>query len=594
MKKVESPFQEAKQLLHPIKERPNLDPSPEFLDNLHKQIVQKNIKKRPTFRPYPLLAIASLILIVTVVILSTQTQEQLATEKEGTFTIAETSQIELIDTFVYGESEGKVGLKFLGERHTLPVNVASFDVQNGVIYILDEARNQILIRKGDTTTSFPIQTYLVDLEDSLEDILVTDNGDIYVLSTIESLVYQYDVDGVLVASFDYSDLDMFHADSLHEFANGDIVLSQNQEEFVNLDTMSLIADEELPYRFETVNRTENKLFINNEKKDLELTISADLGIGSRSVLAINKEQIIVTKTVTAPVFAPISETHVLAFNKEGAIIGGVRIPNETFMEKPVSPEKYIDIDDDKVYVLVPETNLVVLYELTLGKQYESFIKQQADLVKMGFDYQTFGDPFPELEKEINDLLTNKKLQYGNEDSLNGVAINEEGTVVIDFEDFLAPSPASAESQQLFQTLNSVTFEKFPEIQEIYFQFDGSFSAWCYWLGSTEEPMKRVDSARDSLANNTIEISEYGSIDEWMQDMKRLIEAEIPPNMTKESYEMHIGASSVTYANYYLDRTTEEKIREKLYAIKEKGLDIDSEMDAVKREELLHELYNLID
>lgn len=594
MKEAENQFQEAKKILQPIKDRPDLNPSPEFLNKLQSQLSQKSAKKQPAFKLFPSLAITSLILIVTVVFLSFQNQEQLATNEGGSITIEDNSQMKLIDTFVYGEGEGKVGLEFQGERHTLPVSVSSFDIQDGVIYLLDEARNQVLIRNGDTTTSFPIETYLVDISGSLEDILVSKNGDIYILSTIESLVYRYDVDGVLLASYDYSEVDMFHADSLQEFANGEIVLSRNQEEFVSLETMSFIDDKNLPYRFENVNRKENKLFINDDNKTRELSISADLGIGSRSVQAISEEQIIITKTVTPPVFAPISETHVLAVNKEGTITGGVRIPNEKFRENPVSPEKYIDVDDGKIYILVTETNFVVLYELTLGKQYESFIKEQTDLVNFGYNYETFGDLYPELEKELNELLSNKKLPYGNEDSLNGVAINEEGTVVIDFKDFLAPGPASAESQELFQALYSATFEKFPEIQEVYFQFDGSFSAWCYWLGSTEEPWKRQDGSKDSLASNTIEISEYGSMEEWMQDLKRMIEAEVPSNMTKETYEMQIGASSVTYANYYLDRTTHENTREKLYAIKEIGLDIAFESDAVKREELLNELFNMID
>ncbi|WP_047983201.1 hypothetical protein [Ornithinibacillus californiensis] len=594
MKKVENPFQEAKQILRPLKDRPDLDPDQEFIATLNKRILHQNIKKAPKLKLYPILAIVSVLTIFTIVILSFQNQDHLANDTEDAITIADTSKLEMLDTFVYGNGEGKVGLEFLGERNTLPVTVSSFDVQDGTVYLLDEARKQVLIRNVEgTTTSMPIQTYLMDLESGLEDIVVTETGNMYILSTKESLVYHYDANGVLVENFDYSKLEMFYPDSLIELANGEIVLSQSQERFVNLGTMEQIPEEDLPYRFERVNRKENKLITNEKNISKELTVFSDLSIDSSSVETMNNNQIILTKTVSPPLYTPISETHVLALSKEGDIVGGVRIPFEDFLEKPQHPERFVAIDNNKIYILIADNHFVTLYEATLGKHYESHIKEQTELLQVGYDYQSFGKPFPELEKEINALLKNKKLEYGQEDSLNGVAINEKGTVVIDFKDFLASGPTSAQGQHLFQTLNEATFEKFPEIQEIYYQFDGSFSAWCLWLGSTEESWKRPNYAGD-WTESSPEISEYSSMQNWMDETKKLIKSGNLDNMTKESFEIHIGSTTTSYANYYIERATDEGTIEQLNAIKEKAIQITSEMDDKKREALMKELSSLLE
>ncbi|MEH7381254.1 hypothetical protein V7138_12405 [Bacillus sp. JJ1533] len=483
MKKTESLTQEAKQLLLPIKERPDLVPSQGFVNELHDRILLEETKKNTRVRVIPMFAAIAVILILPLLISSLVEKE-----KTKAFVIEENSRIQLVDTIEYGNEDGEIGPNAAYGMNP----VSSFDIQNGTLYLLDEVKFQVLIRDRDgKTTSFPIRKKQ-NMVGVLEDILVTKDGDIYILNSGEEIVYQYKVNGELTHIYDLSQLDLFFPDSLYEFDNNEIVVSQNQEKFASLKAMSFIEEENLPFHFKVVNRKESKLVLNDEGKQTELSLFSDLGHGNLALQKVTDEQIIYMQTVTPPVNTPISETHVFGLNKQGTTLGGVRIPGENFIDKPQRMENYIKTDRNKIYLLIPENEHVALYELTLGKEYESFIEEQVEKVNISFDYQTFGKPFPELEEEMRKLFKNDEIQYGNEDSLNGVAIDEHGTVVIDFKDFMAGSPASAEAQDLFKALHAATFEKFPEIQQIYFQFDGSFSAWVHWLESIEEPWKRQD------------------------------------------------------------------------------------------------------
>ncbi|MEH7237622.1 hypothetical protein [Bacillus sp. JJ1562] len=482
MKNTENLTQEAKQLLRPIKERPDLVPSQDFVNELHDRIMLEGAKKKPSVKVFPLLAGAAVLLILPLLILTSLFEN----EETKAFVIEETSNIQLVDTIEYGEGDGEIGPSVAHGMNS----VSSFDIQNGILYLLDGARFQVVIRDRDgNTTSFPIQKKQ-NMVGVLEDILVTKEEDIYILNSGEDSVYQYKANGDLTHIYDLSQLDLFFPDSLSEFENNEIVVSQNQEKFASLKTMSFIEDEKLPFHFKGVNRKESRLVLNDEGKQTEFTLFSDLGLGNVALKEVKDEQVIYMQTVTPAVNTPTSETHIFGLNKDGTRLGGVRIPDEIFIEKPQRMERYIKTDRNKIYLLIPENERVALYKVTLGKKYDSFIEEQVEKVNIGFDYQTFGKPFPELEEEINKLLKNGKIKFGNEDSLNGVAIDEHGTVVIDFKEFLVGSPASAESQDLFMALNSATFEKFPEIQQIYFQFDGSFSAWVHWLESIEEPWKR--------------------------------------------------------------------------------------------------------
>ncbi|WP_226683455.1 N-acetylmuramoyl-L-alanine amidase [Sutcliffiella horikoshii] len=114
----------------------------------------------------------------------------------------------------------------------------------------------------------------------------------------------------------------------------------------------------------------------------------------------------------------------------------------------------------------------------------------------GYDLNTHGSRFSELENDIKELIKGNNPESvfvdGTAGMLNGVSIDEKGTVVIDFKDFTGEvgSPSTYLMGELNRELYNVVF-KYQQVQEVYYQFDGSFSDWCYWLEIVEEPVKRM-------------------------------------------------------------------------------------------------------
>lgn len=126
-----------------------------------------------------------------------------------------------------------------------------------------------------------------------------------------------------------------------------------------------------------------------------------------------------------------------------------------------------------------------------------------------FDLNTHGQAFPELENDLNNLMQDgfKELSFRNtevlKNSVNGVSINEEGIVVIEFKDFRSDfgSLTSNEKGLFLAPLSEIVF-KYPKVNAVYFTFEESFNDWCEWLEFTYEPMNRYGESLDSGDLNT--------------------------------------------------------------------------------------------
>lgn len=485
---------EVKQLLRPLKNHPSHEPRQQFIDELHQKIRATQSAGKKRFNLMPLTAVLVTALLFTIVVLANKDAiyMELAGETEKPFAIGEESKLTLLRTIEYGIGKGKVGLKFMGDNETLPATVTSFDVEDGTFYLLDEVKRQVLIvGKNGETSSFPIKG-TNQMEGSLSDILVTPDKQIYILDSWDTrAVYQYTEKGKLVKTYNL-EVDLFHPGELIFVKKLGVLTSSSQERFLNIETGKMVDEKSLPFYLAPVNRKEVAITVNKEGKPTELRIPYEEGAGQSAVEAVTDTEIIFTKTEVPAVFASISEAHVYAYNKQGETLGGIRIPLEKLIVYPHTAKLNIEVDKNKIYYLSTEKEHVAIYELTLGKSYESFLQKQVEGVKIGFDYRTFGQPFPELEQEVKKLFTSDTIfsQYGDENSVNGVAIDESGTVVVDFKEFNAGSPSSTQVGQISRALDEAIFQKFPEVQKVYFQFDGSFSAWCYWMESTEEPWER--------------------------------------------------------------------------------------------------------
>lgn len=162
-----------------------------------------------------------------------------------------------------------------------------------------------------------------------------------------------------------------------------------------------------------------------------------------------------------------------------------------------------------------------------------------------FDLNTHGDSFPELETDLNNLMS-----YGYvfdtrnvevlADSVNGVSINNDGTVVVEFKDFRQEFGSLTTNEKgLFLWPLSDTVFKYSEVKEVYFTFEGNFTDWYQWLEYTPEPMVR--QAQD-LANKYDYINNLLSNHSYYNDMyELLLDGKLIDNRGAEVFVLYLEA-----------------------------------------------------
>jgi hypothetical protein len=112
-----------------------------------------------------------------------------------------------------------------------------------------------------------------------------------------------------------------------------------------------------------------------------------------------------------------------------------------------------------------------------------------------FDLKSHGKEFPELENDLRKLFSTVDpenfIVEEMIDSVNGVSINKNGTLVVEFKNFknAVPTPHSHNGGKFGNKLYDTIF-KYPEVKEVYFTFNGSFTAWYQWLEGSPIPMVR--------------------------------------------------------------------------------------------------------
>ncbi|WP_075619565.1 hypothetical protein [Paenisporosarcina indica] len=116
-------------------------------------------------------------------------------------------------------------------------------------------------------------------------------------------------------------------------------------------------------------------------------------------------------------------------------------------------------------------------------------KGKNETSEITFDVESHGEAFPELQSDINAVL--KSLSATLTDSVKAVSINGEGTVVVDLKDFRQDlgSLTTNEKGEFLWPLYDTVF-KYPQVKEVYFTFESSFTEWYTWLESTPDPMVR--------------------------------------------------------------------------------------------------------
>jgi len=156
-----------------------------------------------------------------------------------------------------------------------------------------------------------------------------------------------------------------------------------------------------------------------------------------------------------------------------------------------------------------------------------------------FDLESHGTEFPELKSDLNVALASIKQTLAI--SVNGVSINEEGTVVVDLNDFrqdLGNLTTNEKGEFLWPLYNSVF--KYPEVKEVYFTFNGSFTAWYEWLESTPDPMIRQD---EQVMDNTSKLVDALLVNHtYYSDMYQFIqEANMPDAQAGSVFILYLEA-----------------------------------------------------
>lgn len=116
-----------------------------------------------------------------------------------------------------------------------------------------------------------------------------------------------------------------------------------------------------------------------------------------------------------------------------------------------------------------------------------------------FNLDSFGEPFGELRNDLIELFSGShpNITFDEKmiDSVLGVNINDNGTVVISLKNFSnhVGGLSSHESGELLRPLYDRIFS-YPEVHEAYITFEGNLAKWSNWLQSTQDPIIPHDVA----------------------------------------------------------------------------------------------------
>ena len=107
-----------------------------------------------------------------------------------------------------------------------------------------------------------------------------------------------------------------------------------------------------------------------------------------------------------------------------------------------------------------------------------------------FDLSEYGEIYGDLERDLTSLMSGEKadtvIADAMKDTVIGVSIDKNGTVVVSFKDFreFVAAPSSDTRGEFLWDLHDTVF-KYPEVKEVYFTFDGNFTEW---LELTDDPI----------------------------------------------------------------------------------------------------------
>lgn len=190
-----------------------------------------------------------------------------------------------------------------------------------------------------------------------------------------------------------------------------------------------------------------------------------------------------------------------------------------------------------------------------------------------YELDKHGLPFPKLESDLNNLMSHgyqtEQLNSRNvevlENSLNGVAIDENGTLVVEFKDFRNEfgNLTTNEMGVFLWPLHDTIF-KYAEVKHVYFTFEGSFTDWYMWGQSGPLPMVR--NIERYLDDNKVLFDELIKNHTFHKNMyQKLQEANMPNKHAAAVFFLYIEAlrNKDVYEATRFSSSTESEIEDVL-------------------------------
>lgn len=297
--------------------------------------------------------------------------------EDTSYSIQGTEMIKEVLRFSHGDGENQVGFKEskIEDLHSI-TGVTSFAVKENIFYLLDNVNKKIMISDGINFTN----VYLHD-ENWLEDFDVTDEGEFYILSGHE--VLKLSKNGKLQNKFTVPD-SITVPTEIEVNSKGGIIVHQAQdssfiiEEGKQIKATTFFEEQKVNVTVSDDYDVNGKLQVLDNSRIEEIPFKYNYSSGGTIVNDINNDQIVVTKTEIAPnIPAILTETHVEVWDRQGNVLGGVRIP----LEKMVLPiNHWIQVDNGHIYLLSIEEDYTVIYELFPGYSYSSILEERINKI----------------------------------------------------------------------------------------------------------------------------------------------------------------------------------------------------------------------
>lgn len=275
----------------------------------------------------------------------------------------------------------------------------SFFVKGDTYYILDNVNKKILIHQSES-----IRPIKIDEVVWAKDIVVSDDGTIYVLDSSEKIVIQYDVNGNILSRNKIPD-DVVVPLELAITAEQQIAVKDAGKGFTVLSggvsPQGLFQENGPDYLPDIVNDKSGVINIGNSMtgylEDKQVFIPYQHSFGGLKLHDISDQGFVITKTEVAPdVPVIVAESHIELLTLEGVRQAGMRIPTENMI---FIPDRMVHTDNGNIYLFSIEDDGIHIYKVTLGKNHESLMEQK-------------------VKERMNKLDNELKMYEQNEQKLN--------------------------------------------------------------------------------------------------------------------------------------------------------------------------------